>query len=130
MTRSLAVAGAALTLLVMSACGGGGEPSAEYRRCQAETQNSARAEVVRLAYEQGRLGTQAEIEADFPGGGGQIFDEEGRMIPYEELQGLAKARFDEWVATDDYLAGPVQREAFAAHERVADEGWPDCEDLK
>jgi len=129
--RAVSVAAAALALLT-GGCGGDGEPSEAYRVCQLQTENTARADAVRFAYEQGRLGTQAELDADFPGDQ-SIFDDEGSMLTYEglgALRGLTQARFNEWVATDDYLAGPVQLEASAAKDRVADEGWPDCEDLK
>lgn len=115
-------------LLAAAGCGDD-EPSAAYRACRAETENAARAEVVRIAYEQGRIGTRAEIEADLPAAK-EFFDAEGNMLRYEELDGITRSRFDRWVANDDYLAGPVQREAFAAQDRVADQGWPGCDDLK
>ena len=103
------------------------------RSGQIQSENTARADAVRFAYEDGRLGTQAEIDADFPGEQ-SIFDDEGSVLTYEELGalgGLTQARFNEWVASDDYLAGPVPLEASAAKDRVAEQGWPDgCEDLK
>lgn len=128
--RVVAAAAVALALLA-GGCGGDDEPSEAYKVCQIQTENAARADAVRLAYEQDRLGTQAEIDADFPGDQ-SIFDADGKMLTYEELGalgGLTQARFNEWVGSDDYLPGPVQVEAAAAKNRVADEGWPDCEDL-
>lgn len=127
--KPLVLVAAALVLLA-AGCGGSDGPSDAYRNCQRGAENAARADALRIAYEQGRLGTQAEVSADFPGGGEQIFDEEGRMIPYEELRGLARARFDEWAATDDYPGRQVQLEMLAAERRVEDAGWPDCDDLK
>jgi hypothetical protein len=127
--RALAAVAVALALLPAAGCGGDEEPSEASVRCRTEAENAARADVVRVAYEQGRLGTQEEIEADLPGGSA-LFDSEGRMLPYGELEGLVKARFNRWVANDDYLAGPVQRDAYAAQDRVADEGWPACEQFE
>jgi hypothetical protein len=113
---------AMLVLLVSSGCGGDEEPSAQ---CKAETENAARAAVIAEAYEQGRIGTKAEVDAAFPGDE-SLFDADGHMIPYSELKGITAARFDEWVANGAYIRGQVQQESFAASEQVREDGWPDC----
>ena len=130
MIRAFTVLTAALALLAATGCGGDDEPSEAYRNCQRGSENAARAEALRIAYEQGRLGTQAEVSADFPGGGEQLFDSEGNMIPYDELEPLTQGRFDEWAATDEYPGRQVQLEMLAAERRVEEAGWPDCEELK
>jgi hypothetical protein len=128
--RAVAAAAAALALLAAAGCGGDDEPSAEYRNCQAESENLARAEVLRMAFEDGRLGTQAEVEADFGPGGGKLFDAQGRMVPYDELEGVVKGEFAEWQATSEFPGRQIQLEMLAAERRVEDDGWPDCEDLE
>ena len=130
MSRALVAAVAALTLLQAAGCGGSDGPSEAYRNCQANEENIARADGLRLAFEQGRLGTQAEVSAEFPGGGEQIFDDQGRMIPYVELPPLTRARFDEWSATDDYPSRKARLDMAAAETRVKQAGWPDCEELR
>ena len=81
--------------------------------------------MVAAAYEEGRIGTQAEVDASFPGDK-SLFDDDGNMLLYEDLSGLTRARFDEWVASGGYIRGEVQLDALAAQEQVADDGWPDC----
>jgi hypothetical protein len=117
-------AAAAIALVLCSAgCGGDeGEPSAQ---CKAETENAARAAVIAAAYEEGKIGTQAEVDAAFPGDE-SLFDEDGNMLLYDDLHGLTRARFDEWVANGAYIRGEVQLDANQAMEQVAEDGWPDC----
>ena len=122
-------AAAAMAVVLLSAgllsagCGGDdGEPSAE---CKAETENAARAAVIAAAYEEGRIGTQAEVDASFPGDE-SLFDDDGNMLLYDDLDGLTRARFDEWVANGSYIRGDVQQDAVAAQEQVRADGWPDC----
>jgi hypothetical protein len=121
---------AALALLAAGGCGGDDEPSEAYRNCQAREQNIARADALRLAYEQDRLGTQAEVSAEFPGGGGDLFDDDGRMIPYQELPPQTRARFDRWAASGEIPSTKARLEMAAAEEKVKDAGWPGCEDLE
>lgn len=114
---------AMLALLVSAGCGGGdGEPSTQ---CKAETENAARAAVIAEAYEQGRIGTKAEVDAAFPGDE-SLFDADGHMLEYSALKGITRARFDEWVANGAYIRGDVQLEADLAMKQVRDDGWPDC----
>ena len=123
MRPPLSALAAALVLLGSGGCGGGdGEPSTQ---CKAETENAARAAVVAAAYEEGRIGTQAEVDASFPGDE-SLFDEDGNMLLYEDLSGLTRARFDEWVTSGGYIRGEVQRDMLAAQEQVREDGWPDC----
>jgi predicted transcriptional regulator len=53
---------AMLVLVVSSGCGGDAEATAQ---CKAESENNARAAVIAEAYEQGRIGTTAEVVADW-----------------------------------------------------------------
>ena len=116
----------ASVLVLVASAGCGGEDDAEARtRCQIESENAARAAVVAAAYEEGRLGTQAEVDADFPGDE-SIFDSEGNMLLYDDLEGLTRARFDEWAVGGRSVRGEVQVEAAAAKEQVRQDGWPDC----
>lgn len=116
----------ATVLLLVASAGCGGDDDAEARaRCQIESENAARAAVIAQAFEEGRLGTRAEVDADFPGDQ-SIFDADGRMIPYDELEGITRARFDEWAASGRSVRGDVQLEAAAAKEQVRQDGWPDC----
>jgi hypothetical protein len=117
----LSALAAALVLLGSGGCGGGGEPS---NQCKAETENAARAAVIAAAYEEGRIGTRAEVDASFPGDE-SLFDAEGNMRSYDELEGITRARFDEW-ASGPAIPGDVQLEAAAAKSQVAEDGWPDC----
>ena len=115
MRPPLSALAAALVLLGSGGCGGGdGEPSTQ---CKAETENAARAAVVAAAYEEGRIGTQAEVDASFPGDE-SLFDEDGNMLLYEDISGLTRARFDEWVTSGGYIRGEVQRDMLAAQEQV------------
>ena len=111
-------------LLVSFGCGGDGDAEAS-AQCKAESENTARAAVIAEAYEQGRIGTTAEVDAAFPGDA-TLFDADEHMIPYDELEGVTRARFDEWAANGPYIHGEVQLEAFAAQEQVREDGWPDC----
>jgi hypothetical protein len=116
---------AAVIVLVLCSAGCGGDEGEPSTQCKAETENAARAAVIAAAYEEGRIGTQAEVDAAFPGDQ-TLFDDDGNMIPYDELKGLTQSRFDEWVANGAYIRGEVQRDAFAAQDQVREDGWPDC----
>ena len=123
MRPRLGAVAAMLVLIGFAGCGGDdGEPSAQ---CKAETENAARAAVIAAAYEEGRIGTRAQVDAAFPGDE-SLFDEDGNMLLYEDLSGLTRARFDEWVSSGGYIRGEVQRDALAAQEQVREDGWPDC----
>ena len=124
MRQALGAFASVLALVASAGCGG--ENDAEGRtRCQIESENAARAAVIAAAYEEGRLGTQAEVEADFPGDE-SIFDSDGNMLLYDDLEGITRARFDEWAAGGRSVRGEVQLEAAIAKEQVAEDGWPDC----
>ncbi len=55
----------------------------------------------------------------------RIFDEQGRMVPYSELEGLTRARFDEYRGNAPFRAR-VRDELQDADRRVRDAGYPGC----
>ena len=55
----------------------------------------------------------------------RIFDEQGRMVPYGELQGLTRARFDEYRGNGPFR-GRVRNELQDAGRRVRAAGFPGC----
>lgn len=121
--RRAASAASLLAALVLGACGG--DDDAEARRaCEAEARNAAQAAVIAEAFEQGRLGSRAEVQSHFTPED-RLFDERGSMLPYSELQGLTRARFNSYRASSA-IPGDVQGELAAARRRVDDAGYPGC----
>ena len=97
--------------------------------CRAEANNAARAAAIAKAYEDGLLGTQSEVEADFNIPTTRIFDDRGRMIPLSDLKGIDRARFEEWqVSPSPLLRGEVRERLQDARSRVRSEGYPKCPD--
>ena len=97
--------------------------------CRAETDNAARAAAIAQAYEDGLLGTQAEVESDFNISSTKIFDGSGHMIPFSDLKGIDKARFEVWmVSPSPLLRGGVRVRLLDARSRVRSEGYPKCPD--
>jgi hypothetical protein len=121
--RRAASAASLLAALVLGACGGDDDSEAR-RACEAEARNAAQAAVIAEAFEQGKLGTQAEVLEHFRPDD-RLFDEQGRMRPYSELQGLTRARFNSYRASSA-IPGDVQGELAAARRRVDDAGYPGC----
>ena len=115
------VLGAAVAL---AACGGD-DRAAEVQRanCRAQAENTAEAAVIAEAYRRGDL-TRKEVQAHFAPDD-RIFDEQGRMVPYRELEGLTRARFDEYRGNAPFR-GPVRDELQDAGRRVRDAGYPGC----
>ena len=118
---------AALVLAAAVALAGcsGDEPAAEAQRanCRAQAENTAEAAVIANAYRRGEL-TRKEVEAHFTPDD-RIFDEQGRMVPYRELEGLTRARFDEYRGNTPF-PGRVRNELQDASRRVREAGYPGC----
>ena len=118
---------AALTLVaavVLAGCGGDDRADeAQRANCQAEAKNTAAAAVIAKAYRRGDL-TRKEVEAHFAPDD-RIFDEQGRMVPYRELEGLTRARFDEYRGNAPFR-GRVRNELQDAGRRVREAGFPGC----
>jgi hypothetical protein len=120
-----AAAGAAGLLAALALGGCGGDDDAEARSaCEAEARNAAQAAVIAKAFEQGRLGSRAEVQAHFTPQD-RLFDERGRMRPYSELQGLTRARFNSY-RSSSAIPGEVQSELAAARGQVEADGYPGC----
>jgi hypothetical protein len=113
----------AAVALALAACGGNDDSEAT-ASCKAEAENAASAAVVAKAYERGELGTRAQVQAAFADGD-RIFDAQGRMIPYRDLQGLTRAHFDDYMASDE-IPGEVQHDMADAREAVREDGYPGC----
>ena len=123
--RSSPAAALVLAAAVGLAGCGGDERAAEAKRanCRAQARNTAEAAAIAKAYRQGDL-TRKEVEAHF-GPDDRIFDEQGRMVPYRELEGLTRARFDEYRGSAPFR-GPVREELQEASRRVRAAGYPGC----
>ena len=121
--RSAVAAALAAATLVLAGCGGGDDNEAE-ARCRADALNSAQAAVLAQAFARGELGTRAQVQSHFTPED-RLFDGQGRMLPYSELHGLTRGRFDDYRASEA-IPGDVQSELAAARERVRDAGYPGC----
>jgi hypothetical protein len=110
--------------VALASCGGD-DRAAEAQRanCQAQAENTAEAAVIAKAYRRGDL-TREEVEAHFAPDD-RIFDEQGRMVPYRELEGLTRARFDEYRGNGPFR-GRVRNELQDANRRVREAGFPGC----
>jgi hypothetical protein len=117
-----AVLVAAVTL-TLGGCGGGDDGEAE-ANCRAQAENAAEAAVIAEAYERGELGTQAEVQANFLPND-RVFDEQGMMLPYDELEPMTRARFDDYRASSK-IPGEVQHQLADAREEVREAGYPGC----
>ena len=110
--------------VALAACGGD-DRAAEVQRanCRAHARNTAEAAVIAEAYRRGDL-KRKEVQAHFAPDD-RIFDEQGRMVPYSELEGLTRARFDEYRGTAPWR-GRVRDELQDADRRLRDAGYPGC----
>lgn len=120
----------ALAALLLAGCGQDDREQLEAAaNCRSRTDNAARAAAIAKAYEDGLLGTQAEVEADFNIPSTRIFDDGGRMIPYSDLKGIDRARFETWmVSPSPLLRGEVRERLQDARSRARSEGYPKCPD--
>ena len=124
-----AVAGAALlaaAALALGGCGGddNGEASAA---CRTEAENAAQAEAIAAAYDRGELGSEDDVLEEYftPADRDRLFDEQGRMVPYRELEPATRARFDEYRGNAAF-PNEVRSRLAAAREQVQEDGYPGC----
>ncbi len=123
-----AAAWAALVAATALAFGGcGGDDDEALAACQAEAENAAQAAVLADAYAQGELGSQDEVLAEYftPVDRTRLFDGQGRMVPYRELEPQTKARFDEYRG-NAVFSNEVRSRLAAAADQVRDDGYPGC----
>ena len=119
-------AAAALVLaaaLALAGCGDDGAAEAQRANCRAQAENTAEAAAIAEAYRRGDL-TRKEVEAHFAPDD-RIFDEQGRMVPYRELEGLTRARFDEYRGNAPFR-GRVRDDLQDASRKVRAAGYPGC----
>lgn len=114
---------AAAATFALAGCGGRDDDEAA-ARCRAEALNAAQAAVIARAYARRELGTQAEVQSHFTPED-RLFDGQGQMLPYSELHGLTRGRFDDYRASEA-IPGKVQHELADARERVRESGYPGC----
>jgi hypothetical protein len=109
-------------LALVAALGGcGGNDSEAQMQCEADAKSAAEAAVVARYYEEGKIGTQAEIERDIDHPGLRFFDDEGKMLPWDDMSPEARAVFAKWIGLS--RAGDITHDArFAARDNVD----PDC----
>jgi hypothetical protein len=120
-SSSCASAAALLLALVLAlaACGGDDDSEAT-QQCIAEAKSAAEAEVVATFFQAGRIGTRAEIQRELDHPNLHFFDENGQLLPYEELSPEARAVFNRWLVNS--RAGDV---TFDARQEARDEADTD-----
>ena len=122
--RSSVGAALAGVAVVLAGCGGDDRAAeAERANCRARVENAAEAAVIAEAFRRGDL-TRKEVEAHFTPDD-RIIDDQGRMVPYRELEGLTRARFDEYRG-NGVFPGRVRNELQDAARRVREAGHPGC----
>jgi hypothetical protein len=120
-TSSRAGAVAVLCALLLAAAGCGGEDDAQAQTCRDQAYNAAEAAVVAEFYEQGKLGTRAQVEKQLAHEGMEFFDEGGRLIPYEQLDADEQTVFLAWMNT-----GRVDTLTHDARQEAREQTDPDC----
>jgi hypothetical protein len=127
----------AIAFTLLAACSGNGKPEEEAARERELSlfgeEGLIEAEVVIRAYEQGRLGTREEVEADMapyfspPDLDYQIpkpFDKGGNFIPFSEMNDEQGAAFNLWSSRSAKVkeAAGAEKEAAVIAFRQASEG--------
>jgi hypothetical protein len=126
-----------IAVVSLGACGGNGKSEDETARERELSlfgeEGLVEAEVVIRAYEQGRLGTREEVEADMepyfspPDLDYQIpkpFDKNGNFIPFSEMNDEQGAAFNLWSSRSAKVkeAAGAEKEAAVIAFRQAKEG--------
>jgi hypothetical protein len=122
-------AGVALVVamaLVVAACGGDGAEERRRAECVAHTENAAEAAAIAEAHERGDF-TRRDMRSmrRYFGSEDRVIDEQGRMVPYRELEPMTRARFDEWRGNAAW-GGLVRNALQDASRKVKQSGFPDC----
>ena len=105
-------------VLVVAACGG--DDSEARQQCIAAAKSAAEVEVVATFFQAGRIGTRAQIERELDHPSLRFFDEDGQLLPYEELTPAARAAFSRWLV--DSRVGDI---TFDARQEARDEADTD-----
>jgi hypothetical protein len=113
---------AALALAVaLSGCSDDKEAK---EKCLRDAYRAAEVSAVIRLYEEGKLGTQEQIESELsgpPGGGASFFDDDGHFIRWGQLDLDHKNQFIAWMTT-----GRVGELTFEERERARANADPDC----
>jgi hypothetical protein len=115
---------AAASLAIALALSGCSDNKEAKEDCLRDAYNAAEVSAVVRLYEQGKLGTQKQIEGEMsgpPGGGASFFDDEGHFMPFRQLDVAHKNQFIAWMTT-----GRVGELTFEARERARANADPDC----
>jgi hypothetical protein len=107
--------------LALAAAGCGGGDSEAERACVANAKNAAEVAVVARFYEEGKLGTQAQIEREIAHPNLRFFDGAGDLLPYDRMSPRAQIIFTKWVALS--RAGDITSDA---RQEARDNTDPDC----
>jgi hypothetical protein len=111
---------------VVLAAGCGGEENASAREsCIAARENTAAAAALRRGYEQGLISRSKIERAPFFTRSDRLFDENGKLIPYDRLEGKTQARFDRFMASSA-IRGELRARIAAARARAGEEAADDC----
>jgi len=102
----------------VAACGSGSANSGYHplSQCETKRENAAAADVLRKAYERGKLGGPKQLAAHFKGDARSSYlDESGHLRPYTRITD-SQTRFDleAWMGAVEGNSGPVGDEMFAA----------------
>jgi hypothetical protein len=122
--RSRQFRASAAALAIAFALCGCGEDNQAREACLEDAYRAAEIRAVVRLYEEGKLGTQKQIESEMsgpPGGGASFFDDEGHFILYEQLDFAHKNQFIAWMST-----GRVGELTFEERERARANADPDC----
>ena len=90
-------------------------------RCLSQAYNAAEAAVVAEYYAQGKLGSSESVHDALDQPGMQFFDEQDRMLPYEELSPDEQSVLVLWFNHDR-----VGRITESAREEAVEQADPDC----
>ena len=124
LSRTASSAACIAALVVASGCGG--QDKEAKQRCRDETYNAAEAAAVGRMYDEGKLGSQTEVERELgvPGRpGSDYFDAQGHLIPYRRLPDVAhKIQLLLWIRQD----ADVAEKTFDARQAARANAQPDC----
>jgi hypothetical protein len=126
LSRTASIAAAAIAaLVVVTGCS---EDKQAKQRCLDEAYNAAEAAAVARLYDEGRLGTQQQVERQLGGNhkprpGSSFFDSSGHLIPYRKLPTTGhRIQLMLWINTNAKV-NELTREA---RLRARANAHPDC----
>ena len=125
-SRITASISCASALLLLVGCGSKKDASG-LSDCERAAENRAAVNVVRDAFNAGRLGSPAQLAVHFKGvQRPRYLDASGTLLPYRRLMADKTVSYDTliWVNT---LGGPVGQRAHDARLRVRDSGSANCD---